>query len=133
LAFYAFIGFEDMVNVAEEVKNPRRNLPLAIILALCVSTVLYMLVALTAVLALPIETLSQSTAPLATVIEYHNQGSPVSIGLISLVAVINGALIQIIIKASTQMIGRFTAQLSTVLIPSWKPGGSLHASKVNLS
>ena len=43
LAFYAFIGFEDMVNVAEEVKNPRRNLPLAIILALCVSTLLYML------------------------------------------------------------------------------------------
>ena len=104
LAFYAFIGFEDMVNVAEEVKNPRRNLPLAIILALCVSTLLYMLVALTAVLALPIETLSQSTAPLATIIEYHGQRSPVSIGLISLVAVINGALIQIIM-ASRVMYG----------------------------
>ncbi len=104
LAFYAFIGFEDMVNVAEEVKNPRRNLPLAIILALCVSTLLYVLVALTAVLALPIETLSQSTAPLATIIEYHNQTSPISIGLISLVAIINGALIQIIM-ASRVMYG----------------------------
>ena len=32
LAFYAFIGFEDMVNVAEEVRDVRRNLPLAILL-----------------------------------------------------------------------------------------------------
>ena len=34
LAFYAFIGFEDMVNVAEEVKEPQRNLPRAILLSL---------------------------------------------------------------------------------------------------
>lgn len=99
LAFYAFIGFEDMVNVAEEVKNPQRNLPLAIIIALCVSTLLYMLVAFTAVLGLPIEALSHSSAPLATIIEHHDQTSPVSIGLISLLAVINGALIQIIMAS----------------------------------
>ena len=45
LAFYAFVGFEDMVNVAEEVKNPQRNLPRGILLALATSTVLYVAVA----------------------------------------------------------------------------------------
>ncbi|NIO41698.1 MAG: amino acid permease, partial [Burkholderiales bacterium] len=64
LAFYAFIGFEDMVNVAEEVKDPQRNVPTAIVLALISSTVLYLLVVTAAVLALPVATLSQSGAPL---------------------------------------------------------------------
>ncbi|MFQ6023910.1 MAG: APC family permease [Acidiferrobacterales bacterium] len=103
LAFYAFIGFEDMVNVAEEVKNPRRNLPLSIILALCISTGLYLLVAMTAVLALPVDLLAQSDAPLATIIEQRGHKS-VGIGLISLIAVVNGALIQIIM-ASRVMYG----------------------------
>ena len=52
LAFYAFIGFEDMVNVAEEVQDPQRNLPRAILLALVLATALYLLVALVAVLSL---------------------------------------------------------------------------------
>src|SRR5690606_25553823 len=43
LAFYAFIGFEDMVNVAEEVKNPNRTMPLAILFSLIASTILYLL------------------------------------------------------------------------------------------
>ena len=49
LAFYAYLGFEDMVNVAEEVRNPARNMPLAILIALVVSTLLYMAVALVAI------------------------------------------------------------------------------------
>ena len=49
LAFYAFIGFEDMVNQAEEVKNPRRNLPRGIIYALVITTVLYVVIGLVAV------------------------------------------------------------------------------------
>ena len=53
IAFYAFIGFEDMVNIAEEVKRPETTLPQAIITALIVSTVLYFAVAAIAVLALP--------------------------------------------------------------------------------
>ncbi|MDX1486655.1 MAG: amino acid permease, partial [Acidiferrobacterales bacterium] len=99
IAFYAFIGFEDMVNVAEEVKNPQRNLPLAIILALFITSGIYILIALTAVLAVPPEVLSQSKAPLATLIEEAGNHSPVSIGLISLIAVVNGALIQIIMAS----------------------------------
>jgi amino acid transporter len=96
LAFYAFIGFEDMVNVAEEVKNPRRNLPLVI--ALIATTVIYVLIALVAVLAMAPQELARSDAPLASLIEQRGHQS-VSIGLIGLVAVVNGALIQIIMAS----------------------------------
>jgi basic amino acid/polyamine antiporter, APA family len=98
LAFYAFIGFEDMVNVAEEVKNPQRNLPLAIVIALIATTVIYVLIALVAVLAMAPQELARSDAPLASLIEQRGHQS-VSIGLIGLVAVVNGALIQIIMAS----------------------------------
>lgn len=97
LAFYAFIGFEDMVNVAEEVKNPRKNLPLAIIIALLVTTLLYICVSLVAVLSVPLEKLAGSDAPLAVLYEYKTGSSPILISLISIVAVTNGALVQIIL------------------------------------
>jgi len=104
LAFYAFIGFEDMVNVAEEVKNPSRNLPIAILLALGISTILYILVSLVAVLALPVNELASSNAPLALIVQKTSHFSPTIIGIISLVAVVNGALVQIIM-ASRVMFG----------------------------
>lgn len=96
LAFYAFIGFEDMVNVAEEVKRPERNLPRAILIAVGVSTLLYLLVALVAVLALPPAELAQTRAPLAVIYERSTGSAPTLISLISLFAVVNGALVQII-------------------------------------
>jgi amino acid transporter len=103
LAFYAFIGFEDMVNVAEEVKDAPRTLPKAIIIALVVSTILYLAVALVAVLALPINDLASSNAPLALIVENSVEASgnksTLFISAISLVAVINGALIQIIMAS----------------------------------
>jgi len=98
IAFYAFIGFEDMVNVAEEVKEPRTTLPRAIITALIVSTVLYIVVAVVAVLSIPTETLAGSAAPLALIVESRGV-SPRTIGLISLFAVINGALVQLIMAS----------------------------------
>ena len=104
LAFYAFIGFEDMVNVAEEVKDPRRNLPLSIFLALIVSGALYMLVATTAVLTLSPAALGASDAPLAAIVAARNGTAGQVISFISLAAVINGALIQIIM-ASRVMYG----------------------------
>ena len=65
LAFYAFVGFEDMVHVAEEVKNPQRKLPRAILLALATSTVLYVAIAFAVLLVLSPEQLSGSDAPLS--------------------------------------------------------------------
>ncbi len=99
LAFYAFIGFEDMVNVAEEVKDPERNLPRAILLALTLSTALYVLVALVAVLTLPPQQLAATDAPLALILEQYDGKAPLLVSAISLFAVVNGALIQIIMAA----------------------------------
>lgn len=99
LAFYAFIGFEDMVNMAEEVKQPETTLPKAIIAALVISSLLYGLIALVAVLALPLETLQASNAPMADILDQHSNQAGIVISLISLVAVVNGALVQIIMGA----------------------------------
>ncbi len=52
VAFYAFIGFEDMVDIAEEVIEPEKNMPLAIIIALIVTTLFYVLVSVAAILSL---------------------------------------------------------------------------------
>ena len=99
LAFYAFIGFEDMVNVAEEVRHPRRNLPRAILIALAVSSALYFLVALAAVSSVSGTQLANSDAPLAFMYQQITGREPVLITLISMLAVINGALIQIIMAS----------------------------------
>jgi amino acid transporter len=53
LTFFSFIGFEDMLNVSEEVKEPRQTMPRGIVLALLVATVLYIGVAVTAVSVVP--------------------------------------------------------------------------------
>lgn len=103
LAFYAFIGFEDMVNVAEEVKNPRFTLPRAIILAIAVSVILYMAVAFMAVRVSSIAALAESKAPLADMVRAGGF-DPKFITIISLFAVINGALVQMIM-ASRLMYG----------------------------
>jgi len=96
LAFFAFIGFEDMVNMAEEVKNPQRNLPLGIAIALITSTLLYVAVAIVAILTLPLTELASSDAPLALIIERNSTIPPELMAAISIIAIINGALIQII-------------------------------------
>lgn len=99
LAFYAYIGFEDMVNVAEEVKDPRRTMPRAIIICVIISTLLYSLVSLIAVSVLSPTALSNSAAPLADVYLQATGKAPVVITVIGIFAVINGALIQIIMAS----------------------------------
>jgi amino acid transporter len=99
LAFYAFIGFEDMVNVAEEVRNPLQNLPRAILLALGISALLYMLVSVVAVTAVPLSQLADSDAPLAFIYHHATGREPLLISLIGIFAIVNGALIQIIMAA----------------------------------
>lgn len=96
LAFFAFIGFEDMVNIAEEVKNPQRNMPRGILLAFAVATLLYLLVILVSLMTLDSETLGKSTAPLADVYRAASGKEATFISIIGLIAVLNGGLIQII-------------------------------------
>ncbi len=99
LAFYAFIGFEAMVNVAEEVKDARTTMPLAIVLALSAATLLYVLVALVAVLAVPLESLTTSEAPLVTVLGDAPPSFRHAITIISIVAIANTALAQFIMTS----------------------------------
>ncbi|HXV28681.1 MAG TPA: APC family permease, partial [bacterium] len=73
LAFYAFIGFEDMANVSEEVREPQRIFPKAILSVLVIIGVIYILTALAAVSVVSPEELSHSKAPLITVVQ---KGAP---------------------------------------------------------
>jgi amino acid transporter len=99
LAFYAFIGFEDMVNVAEEVRDPQRTLPYAIVLTLGITLLLYVGVALVAVAAVPVAELGASEAPLALVWQRGTGGSVRVISAIAVFATLNGALIQIVMAS----------------------------------
>jgi amino acid transporter len=99
LAVFAYIGFEDMVNVAEETKNPRRTMPWGIFLTLATTTVLYTLVTIVAVLAVPPDELAASEAPLSLV--YHNLtgASPAFIGVIAVFATMNTILVLLIMAS----------------------------------
>ena len=99
LAFYAFIGFEDMVNMAEEVKEPEKTLPKAIIAAIIISSLFYYVIALAAILQLPLDELTASKAPMADIMLKHSEKLAWFVSLISLAAVVNGALVQIIMGA----------------------------------
>lgn len=99
LAFYAFIGFEDMVDVAEEVKSVRRTMPRAIMLTLGLTTVLYLLLVVVALMVLPPAELAASPAPITTLFEAATGRSPVFIGVVAMFAIINGALVQVVMAS----------------------------------
>jgi APA family basic amino acid/polyamine antiporter len=65
LVFFAYIGFDNIANLAEETKEPQRTLPRALILSVVVSTVLYVLVGLAVTALVPWHELAESDAPLA--------------------------------------------------------------------
>lgn len=90
LAFFAFIEFEDMVNVAEEVKDPRRTIPRAI---------LYIAISIAVLLAVPIGALSTSNAPLTLVFSDAPDIIQTGFALVAIVATVNGVLIQIIMAS----------------------------------
>ena len=99
LAFYAFVGFEDMVNVAEEVHHPEYTIPRAILIALVISALLYALVAFAAVFTLPIDVLKNSRAPLVEMMAAQGKGAEKGIAILSLMSVVNGALVQLIMAS----------------------------------
>ena len=98
LAFYSFIGFEDMVNVAEEVKEPRRNLPRAILISVITTGLIYVLVGLVVVLSVPPEQLSKSEVPFSLVLASWPAAAK-GLAIVGMLAGINGALIQIIMAS----------------------------------
>jgi len=96
VAFYAFIGFEDMVNVAEETREPERIMSPAILFALLGATVLYVLVATVAVLANTELNLAGHPAPLAAMVAHTGDRWPAIIAVLSMLSVTNSALAQIV-------------------------------------
>ncbi|MGF1622076.1 MAG: APC family permease [Rhodomicrobiaceae bacterium] len=99
LAFFAFIGFEDMVNVVEEVKAPSRTMPLAIGLTLVITTIFYVWIALIAVNAVAPGALAASDAPLAEIFGRLSGFDTGLFSVVALLAVINGVLIQLVMSS----------------------------------
>jgi APA family basic amino acid/polyamine antiporter len=94
LTFFSFIGFEDMLNVSEEVKNPERNMPLAMISAMLIGTAIYMAVAVTAVSVVPWRELAAAAGPLTEVVDRAAPWFPaMGFTFITIFAVANTALI----------------------------------------
>ena len=97
LTFYSFIGFEDMMNVSEEVKDPQRNFPLGVMIALAITTVVYIAIALTAVSVLSPAQLAASNQPLVDVVAKAAPAFPSWLfSLIALFAIANTGLLNYI-------------------------------------
>ncbi|HJQ93760.1 MAG TPA: APC family permease [Candidatus Thermoplasmatota archaeon] len=99
LVFFAFLGFEDIANLAEEAREPKRDAPRAILLAIGVSTLLYVLVALAAVMLLPAEQLGESKAPLADAVSTVDPRLGVGLAVIALFATANTALVAMVVAS----------------------------------
>ena len=94
LAFFAFIGFEDMINVAEETRDPERTVPLGLILAMAAAAVIYIAIAVTAVSVVPWQELAEAPGPITAVMERAAPSvPPLLFTVITLFAVANTALV----------------------------------------
>ncbi|WP_343082229.1 APC family permease [Ostreiculturibacter nitratireducens] len=98
-AIFAFIGFDDIVNMAEEARRPMRDMPRAILLSLAITALLYALVSLAAVRAVPRDVLAVSERPLALVWEMATGRSAAFLSLVAVAAALNGVLAQIVMAS----------------------------------
>ncbi|MFD6464004.1 APC family permease, partial [Streptomyces roseolus] len=100
LAFYAMVGFEDSVNMAEECKEPSRIFPKVLLAGLLITALVYVLVAITAVALVPIADLAKGDTPLLRVVEIGAPAFPTHIfAVISMFAVANTALINMLMAS----------------------------------
>ncbi|HII07253.1 MAG TPA: amino acid permease [Methanotrichaceae archaeon] len=97
LIFFAYMGFEEMVKLSEETRNPEKNIPLALIIALVITIVLYILVAVSVVSVVPWEKLAASEAPFAEVAaEALGADAFIVISVIALFATANTVLLMLL-------------------------------------
>ncbi len=92
LVFFSYLGFENIVNLAEETRRPERDLPRAIIVSLVVATALYILVALAVVALTPPAELARSGEPLAHAVRARSPSLAGALGGIALFATANTAM-----------------------------------------
>jgi amino acid transporter len=123
LTFFAFIGFEDTLNVAEECRDPQRTIPIGLIAAMAVAAVIYVAVAITAVSVLPWRQLAEAPGPLTAVMDRAAPWLPsIVYTAITMFAVANTALVNYV-TASRLAYGM--AQQG--LLPAWL--GRVHARR----
>ena len=101
LAFFAMVGFEDSVNMAEEVKDPPNIFPRMMLTGLGITGLIYVLVSICAVALVPVGELAASDTPLTLVVERGAPDVPISdiFPFISMVAVANSALINMMMAS----------------------------------
>jgi APA family basic amino acid/polyamine antiporter len=97
VAFFAFIGFDSLANMAEETEEVGRILPRAILAAVALASLIYGLVALVAVFALSPADLSSHDAPLVAVLEKTGFAYSRHFAAIALVATANGVMVEIVL------------------------------------
>lgn len=124
LTFYSFIGFEDMLNVSEEVKKPETTIPKALLVSVFISSCIYLLLSFVAVSVIPASLLTSSTQPLVEVVKVALPSFPTKIfSVISLFALFNTALLNFI--TGSRLIYGMSRQ---ELLPAWlskiTPNGS---------
>jgi amino acid transporter len=101
LAFFAMVGFEDSVNMAEECRDPRRTFPPMMLSGLGIAALIYVLVSMCAVVLVPVGDLAASDTPLTLVVERGAPSVPIKdvFPFISMVAVANSALINMMMAS----------------------------------
>jgi basic amino acid/polyamine antiporter, APA family len=101
LAFFAMVGFEDSVNMAEETKDPSKVFPKALLSGLSIAGLIYILVAIVAVALVPVGTLAESDTPLVEVVKAGAPNLPIDdiFPFISMFAVSNTALINMLMAS----------------------------------
>jgi APA family basic amino acid/polyamine antiporter len=100
LAFFAMVGFEDSVNMAEECKDPSRIFPKVLLTGLLVTGLIYVLVSISAITLVPASELGEGETPLLKVVSAGAPGFPLGIfGIITMFAVANSALINMLMAS----------------------------------
>jgi amino acid transporter len=99
ITFFAFIGFDDVVNLVEEAKNPKKIMPWAIGITLSIVTVLYVLVSFVTAQNVSVQDLTGTSAPISLLFERLTGLPPLVITMIAIIATMNGVVIMLIMAA----------------------------------
>jgi basic amino acid/polyamine antiporter, APA family len=100
LAFFAMVGFEDSVNMAEECKDPVRHFPKVLLAGLVITGAIYVLVSISAITLVAPEQLGEGETPLLKVVQAGAPNFPLGVfGFITMFAVANSALINMLMAS----------------------------------
>jgi APA family basic amino acid/polyamine antiporter len=121
VAFFAFVGFEDIANMAEETINPSKTAPRAILITLSLTLAIYVLLTTVAVMVPNRTAFTESDAPLAALFEQVSGIDARAVSVVAVVAMINGILVQIVM-ASRVLYGMAREQLIPGFFATVDPG-----------